>query len=89
MGVAVSVRTWTSARRFLTALLLGHSEALLLVDDDEAQILELDALGEDRVGAITMSTWPDATASFVSFASLALTKRERRPIRIGSRGIAR
>ena len=35
----------------LQPFLVGDSEALLLVDDDEAEILELDALGEDRVGA--------------------------------------
>ena len=35
----------------LEPLLVGDSEALLLVDDDEAELLELDRLGEDGVGA--------------------------------------
>ena len=35
----------------LQPLLVGDAEALLLVDDDEAELPELDALGEDRVGA--------------------------------------
>ena len=49
--MAVSVRTWTSALQRLQPLLVGDAEALLLVDDDEAEPLELDALGEHRVGA--------------------------------------
>ena len=35
----------------LQPLLVGDAEALLLVDDDEAELPELDALGEHRVGA--------------------------------------
>ena len=35
----------------LQPFLVGDAEALLLVDDDQAELLELDALGEDRMGA--------------------------------------
>ena len=35
----------------LQPLLVGDAEMLLLVDDHESQPLELDALGEERVGA--------------------------------------
>ena len=35
----------------LEALLVGHAEMLLLVDDDEAEILEGHVLGEQRMGA--------------------------------------
>ncbi len=41
IGVAVSVSRSTSARSFFSCFLLAHAEALLLVDDDEAEILEL------------------------------------------------
>ena len=40
MGVAVSVSTSTSARSCLSRSLWRHAEALLLVDDDQAQVLE-------------------------------------------------
>ena len=35
----------------LQPLLVGDAEALLLVDDDQAELPELDALGEERMGA--------------------------------------
>ena len=35
----------------LQPFLVGDSEMLLLVDNDEAQPLELDALGKERMGA--------------------------------------
>lgn len=35
----------------LQPFLVRHAEPLLLVDDDEAQPLELDILGEQRMGA--------------------------------------
>ena len=37
--------------QLLQLFLVGHAETLFLVDDHEAQILELGRLGEDRVGA--------------------------------------
>ena len=37
IGVAVRVRTWTSALQRLQPLLVGDAEALLLVDDDQAE----------------------------------------------------
>ena len=37
--------------QLLQALLVLHAEMLLLVDDQQAEIGELDALGEQRVGA--------------------------------------
>ena len=37
--------------QLLELLLVRHAEMLLLVDDDEAEILELDGLAEERVGA--------------------------------------
>ena len=49
IGVAVSVSTSTSARS--SAFLLAHAEAVFLVDDDQAQALELHVLGQDLVGA--------------------------------------
>ena len=51
IGVAVSVKTWTSARERLQPLLMRNSEMLLLVDDHEPEPLELDAFRQDRVGA--------------------------------------
>jgi hypothetical protein len=35
----------------LQPFLVGDSEMLLLVDDDEAEPLEMNTLGEDRMGA--------------------------------------
>ena len=35
----------------LQPFLVGDAEMLLLVDDDEAEALELDGLGEQRMGA--------------------------------------
>ena len=37
--------------QLLELLLVGDAEMLLLVDDDEAEVLELDGLAEERVGA--------------------------------------
>ncbi len=51
IGVAVRVSMCTSARRLLQRLLVLDPEVLLLVDDDQAQVLELDLLGQHRVGA--------------------------------------
>ncbi|CAE1297587.1 unnamed protein product [Acanthosepion pharaonis] len=62
-----------------------HAEPLLLVDDDEAQPLELDILGEQRMGAdddVDIARGRAVALTF--FASLAVTRRERRPILIGS-----
>ena len=51
MGVAESVRTSTSVLQLLEALLVGHAEALLLVDHDEPQVPEADVLAEQPVRA--------------------------------------
>ena len=60
IGVAVSVSTCTSARSALQLLLVRDAEMLLLVDDDEAEVLELDALPSSAWVPITMSTSPSA-----------------------------
>ena len=51
IGVAVSVSTCTSDAQRLELLLVGDTEMLLLVDHQQRQILELDALAEQRVRA--------------------------------------
>ncbi len=51
IGVAVMVSTSTGRPELLQLLLVPHAEALLLVDDDQAQILELDVLREQPVRA--------------------------------------
>ena len=51
IGVAVSVSTSTSVLQLLDRLLVGDAEALLLVDDEQAEVLERDVLGEQAVGA--------------------------------------
>ena len=40
IGVAVSVRTSTSARNVRNRFLLAHAEAMFFVDDHEAEFLE-------------------------------------------------
>ena len=37
--------------QLLEPFLVGDAEMLLLVDDDEAEVLELDGLAEQRMGA--------------------------------------
>ena len=49
--MAVRVSTSTSVRSFLIASLWVHAEALLLVDDQQAEVLELDVAGQQPVGA--------------------------------------
>ena len=51
IGVAESVSTSTLARIALMRSLWLHAEALLLVDDEQAEVLELHVLGEQAVGA--------------------------------------
>ena len=51
IGVAVSVSTCTSARSAFSRSLWATPKVLLLVDDDEAEIAELDLLAEERMGA--------------------------------------
>ena len=51
IGVAVSVSTSTFDLELLHRLLVLHAEALLLVDDEQAEVLELDLLAEQAVGA--------------------------------------
>jgi hypothetical protein len=50
IGVAVSVSRCTSARS-LRAFLLAHAEALFLVDDDQAEILEAHVRLQQPMGA--------------------------------------
>ena len=51
IGVAVSVRTCTSARSCLSFSLCVDAEMLLLVDDEQAEVPEPDGLAEQRMGA--------------------------------------
>ena len=51
MGVAVRVSTSTSVLSFLIDSLWLHAEALLLVDHEQTEVLELHALAEQAVGA--------------------------------------
>ena len=51
IGVAVSVSTSTSVLSFLIASLWLTAEALLLVDHEQAEVLERDVLGQQPVGA--------------------------------------
>ncbi len=51
IGVADIDSTSTLTRIALSALLVVDAEALLLVDDHQAQVLELDLLAEQPVGA--------------------------------------
>ena len=51
IGVADSVSTCTSARSSFSRSLWRDAEMLLLVDHDEAEVLERDGLAEHRVGA--------------------------------------
>ena len=51
MGLAVSVSTSTPSADALHRLLVRHPEALLLVDDQQAELLELHVLGQQPVRA--------------------------------------
>ena len=51
MGVAERVSTSTWRKQFLELFLVRHAEALFLVDDDEAEVLEADVAGDEAVGA--------------------------------------
>ena len=51
IGVAVRVRTWTSSRSAFSLSLWVDPEMLLLVDNDQAQLLELDRFRQQRMGA--------------------------------------
>ena len=51
IGLAVSVSTSTPSAMRFTASLCGHAEALFLVDDEEAEFLELHVLGQQPVRA--------------------------------------
>ena len=50
IGVAVRVSTSTCARRCLIRSLCLHAEALLLVDHEQAEVLELDVVGQQAMG---------------------------------------
>ena len=51
IGVAERVSTSTVERKRLEPLLVLDAEPLLLVDDDQAQVLERDVLLDEAVGA--------------------------------------
>ena len=51
MGVAVISRTCGDGPFAAERLALGDAEAMLLVDDREAQVLERDGVLDERVGA--------------------------------------
>ncbi len=51
MGVADMASTSISLRSLLEALLVADAEALFFVDDEQAEVLELDVFGKQAVGA--------------------------------------
>ena len=51
IGVALSVSTCTCGAQLLQPLLVADAKMLLLVDDQQAEIPELDRLAEQRMGA--------------------------------------
>ncbi len=51
MGVAVSVSTSTSARKRLQSFFLLHAEAMLFIEDDQAEVVELHILLDQLVRA--------------------------------------
>ena len=51
IGVAVSVSTSTFGAHLLDALLVLHAEALLLVDDEQPEVLELHVVRQQPVRA--------------------------------------
>ena len=51
MGVADMARTSISRAHLLEALFVADAEALLFVDDEEAEVLELEVFREEAVGA--------------------------------------
>ena len=80
IGVAVSVSTSTLRRELLDALLVGDAEALLFVDDQEAEALEVHVLREQAVGAdddVDLAVLEPARATS-SCSLLRLEARERR-----------
>ena len=50
IGVAVSVSTCTLGAQLLQPLLVADAEMLLFVDDEQAEIAELDGLAKQRMG---------------------------------------
>ncbi len=51
MGVADMERTSICGAHLLEAFFVADAEALLFVDDEQAEVLELEVFGEDAVGA--------------------------------------
>ena len=64
-------------------LLLRHAEALLLVEDDEAEVLRDDVAGEDRCVPMSTSTFPSAKSASTCFTSVGRRKRETISTRTG------
>ena len=61
----------------LHRLLVAHAEAVLLVDDEQAQALELDRLADSSLCVpTTMSIVPSARPSIAALTSLAERKRD-------------
>ena len=76
IGVAVIVSTSTVCAQLLQPLLVLDAEALLLVDDDQAEVLELARPCEtSRCVPMMMSTPPCATRLTMRFCSPAERKR--------------
>jgi len=77
IGVAVRVRTSTSARRRFSASLWRTPEAVLLVDDHQPERRELHVPGEQLVRADDdVDFAPEASCWTIWFASLELLKRD-------------
>jgi hypothetical protein len=62
--------------QLLQPLLVGDAEMLLLVDDQQAEILELDALGQQRVGADDDVDGAVRQPFLGRLGSLAVTRRD-------------
>ena len=77
IGVADMARTSTAVRSRLELLLVLDAEALLLVDDDEAEVLEpRPRPTSSRWVPMTRSTEPSASPSRTSLASLSVWNRD-------------
>ena len=66
IGVAVSVSTSDRQLQRLEPLLVPHAEAMLFVDDDQAEVLERTSRDSSRCVPITMSSVPSASRTSVA-----------------------
>ena len=83
IGVAVSVSTWTSARSSFSRSLWATPKCCSSSTISRPRSLNSMLLASSAWVPITMSTVPSLTASLVALASLAATRRDRRPMRTG------